>query len=103
MIAILRRNATASERSFWSRCSPPRAGGTTALPSATNKMIAAAVDKLVMRWLLARRTAQLLPLSTNPQTSLPGRIRGLTNGNENIPTAAETVEIDISVGNFLLR
>ena len=64
---MLSRKATASNRSFWSTCAPPRAVGTTALPSATNSMIAAAVAQLVMTWLLATRTAQLLPLSTNPR------------------------------------
>jgi hypothetical protein len=36
-------------------------------------MIAAIVAQLVMRWLLAMRTAQLLPLSTNPTSQFRSR------------------------------
>ena len=61
------RNATVSVRSSASTGTPANAEGSTWLPSATKRMIAAAVAQLVIRWLLAILTALLL---ASPTTGL---------------------------------
>jgi hypothetical protein len=68
-------NATESALSWAWTCSPSKAAGTTWLPSATNRMIAAAVAQLVIKWLLAILTALLLESGTSWPLSLSPPLR----------------------------
>ena len=68
---MLSRKATVSEPVVCSSGTARNAAGRTWLPSATNRMIAAIVAQLVIRWLLAILTALLL---ASPTTGLSGLV-----------------------------
>ena len=61
---MLSRNATDSISDESPTCAIPSAAGTIRLPKATNSSSAAIVAQVVMTWLLAMRTALLLPRFT---------------------------------------
>jgi hypothetical protein len=65
MIAMLRRKATERALSLEVMGELPKAAGRIWLPSATKRMIAAAVAQLVIKWLLAILTAPLLVACTS--------------------------------------
>lgn len=85
MMAMLSRKATDRAESFGSAGEPPKAAGRTWLPSATNRMIAAAVAQVVIRWLLAILTARLLVPCTSGLFSLVHQVQ-VPNENEDNAT-----------------